>query len=164
MSATYSAEATALLQSGDFRLRKVLEITNDLFNADVRQWVDVSDLVVRWGRLTGASSIKSTSWEIPSFSPSLSNIDNYFSEDHAESVWTALGKAPDECWVRLRVQIKLSTGAYETLRTYYGKIFSVVPKDSGLVDIQTRHAVDEALAQGITKQSGDELQVLGSNW
>jgi len=162
-----SSAARTELRKPAPRIRKTLDVVFELYNADLRSYTDLTQHVYRWGTQSGASTIKSNNWQIPSQDLALVNLNNYLSPGLAGSLWVALGVAPDECWVRVRILADLPDGTSETVHLYYGKIIECIPRaDSSLmlVDLKTRHAADEALSAGIAKQSGDELVMLGSGW
>lgn len=168
MSVPLSTAGLAVIAENDVRVIKKMEIIAELWNGDLRQSMDVTDLVTQWGLLTGDSTVRQVKYEMPTLTFEVSNKDGLFSPDGADSVWTDFGIIPKDGYVKLTLSIRLPTGALEVFHTYYGRITNAQAHDdpgSDSVEIETRHVVADQLDAKITKWSaGDELQVLGSSW
>jgi hypothetical protein len=168
MPAPISLTAKGLLASRVVTVRKVVEIFREYMNNDLRLGIDVTEDVVKWGKLGGASTIKAVSWEIPGFTISLDNKDGKYSRGGVGSIWiTTLQREWDECSLKFRCTIRLPNGAVETLRTYNGKIVDVVAReehDIAVIDIVTRHLADDYLSSKISKQTGDAQVLISGGW
>jgi len=168
MAVPLSAAAKSVLAARSVRVLKKLEVVKELYDADARVYNDITAKVLRWGTLSGASTVKAIDWELPALTVLVRNDKSYFSEGHVDSLWTNLGIAPNAAWVKLQLLLPLLDGTLETMAVYYGKIQEAVAHDLGdfsAVELVTRHAADDALKARITKASaGDEHQVLGTSW
>jgi hypothetical protein len=162
MSVVMTAATRAELAKPKVQIVKTLEVVRDLFDGDSRTYTDVSKYVRQWGILGGVSTLKSDQWEIPGFAPTVTNLKEYFSPGHPSSVWVAIAREPEACWVRLRVYV---TSAI--IRQYIGKIKECEPRrddDVDVVVLRTVMGADEGLDRGINKHSGDEQIVVYNDW
>jgi hypothetical protein len=168
MPAPISAAARILLASRAVTVRKVAEIFREYLNGDLRLGVEVTDDVVKWGDLGGASTIKRISWEIPGFTVSLDNKDGKYSRGGASSIWvTTLARDAEDCALRFRYTIRHPSGLVEVLKEYHGDIVDVVAREEGdiaVADIVTRHLADDYLSATINKKSGDEQAFIAGGW
>jgi hypothetical protein len=162
MPALFSDAAKAALLNKYARKVTRLWVYTELPHLPTAQSVEVTTLVRKWGLVEKPSTIQSNNWNVPRFTPSLLNVNGYFTEDGPESLWVQLGVEPRDCYLVRNKYVELTTGLYEMFDGYIGKINDIVLRAEGnqwVVDLSTTMAQDELLVTKITKETGDEIVI-----
>jgi hypothetical protein len=157
----------AVLAQPNVRVVKRVELVRDYWNADTRMIVDVTGDVVKYGKLTSESTIKSVNWTVPNLTVSLNNVDGRYSSDHPASIWKAtFQRNPRECSLIFRLQLPMPDGTNYDLHKYMGSVEAIGREEGeiAVVDIVTRHMIHRPLSVKLTKNSGDETVILGGTW
>lgn len=170
MAVTLSSDAIAELQKSVIRTHMKLEVIHEFFNADLRQAIDVSDDVNRWGTLDGDSTMVRKDWTVPNLTVIMNNTAGRFTDGYASSIWTdeLSGVHWSECFIRWRYYLLMKDGTVsELLYTYVGKLIDVVHRFHGrdaIAELKSVMYQDIDLSHEVTKFDGDYLKVLYNNW
>ena len=127
MSYTLSDDAKAWLANpdGSARLVNLFVIWKKIHYGGT--YDDLSDRVVRWGKMSGESTLVSRNWRIPGMNPLLRNDDGYFSVNNTDSYWyDGADVPPDQCAIGVSMMFHRQGRAFETLRVYHGRIVDIV--------------------------------------
>lgn len=168
MGITLTANVQAVLAQPNVRVHKRVELVRDYWNADLRQSVDVSEDAVKFSRLTNESTLKQVNWTVANLTVSLDNAGGRYSHLGPSSIWqTTFQRKPRECALIFRLMLPMPDGTLYELQRYMGSIEDCVARDEGeiaVIDVVTKHLSHRPLSVKITKQSGDEVVVLGKLW
>lgn len=162
MSLTISQAAKDELAKPVPNVRRVATLIKNLFNGNTRVSEDISDRVIKWGRLVLPSSALKTNWEKPNLTMQVKN-ENNFLNPWSSSSFFAQSPAVDKRDVTLLVELYALKGELltpELILRYWGYIDDVAVRydsDFSFVEIVTVMLQNRGLQKEITKAHGGRL-------